>query len=364
MRSLIYITLFALLSMGVVSCGGPEEIKQEVIRPVKYLKISPGGGSQTRTFTGTAVSGTEARLSFKVAGTINSLRVKTGEDVPRGYMLATLDDADYQIEYERSDAAVKNADASEKQAKSNYERVRSLYENNSTSLSELENAKAVYESAQANESSLKKARKLAKAQLEYTRITAPISGRVSNIDVEVNENVNVGQPILTLHAEGDLEVNLGVPESFIGLVKVKDKVELKFSSLPNETFIGEVSEVSYSISNLTSTYPVVVKMEDKSGRVRPGMAATVRFTTENVHPEGILLVPAQAVGEDENGNFVYCLKPDGDHYRVSRQAVTVGSLTRDGFEIVDGLKEGELIATVGLQMLLEGMKVKLFESDS
>ncbi len=358
-----YPFLFLILLI-LLSCGGQEEAKKEVIRPVMYQKVVPGGGTQRRTFSGTAISGTETRLSFKVAGTVESLRVKVGQEVRKNQLLATLDDGDFQLEYERADASVKNADAQEKQAKSSFERVRALYENGNTSLSDYESAKAAFESAKANESSAKKARKLARAQLDYTKLNAPVKGKVATVDVEVNENVNAGSQILMLSSEGDLEVNLGLPESFISNVNVRDGVDVSFSALSNQLFGGVVSEVSFSINPQTSTYPVVVKIEGDVSDVRPGMAASVTFkiNTSDPNQPDLLLVPSQAVGEDEDGNFVFTLEADDDIYVAKRRTVNIGNLTTSGFEIIDGLDEGELIATAGLQTLLDGMKVRLYQN--
>lgn len=352
------------LCLIMAACGGKEEEKVETIRPVVYQKVVPGGGVQKRTFSGTAISGTETRLSFKVAGNIQSLRVKVGEEVNRNTLLATLDDADYQLEYEQADASVKNADAQEKQAKSNFERVRALYENGSTSLSDYESAKATFESAKASESTAKKSRKLARAQLDYTKLYAPIKGKIATVDAEVNENVSAGQQILMLSSEGDLEVNLGLPESYIANVNVQDKVEVVFPAIDGVTFTGVVSEVSFAINSQTSTYPVVVKIDGDANDVRPGMAASVTFSINTADPNqpDLLYIPGQAVGEDEVGNFVFTLVASDDNYIVQRRAVTVGKLTTEGFEIIDGLEEGELIATAGLQTLLDSMKVKLFEN--
>ncbi len=346
------------------SCSGKEETKKEVIRPVMYQKVVPGGGTQERTFSGSAKAGTETKLSFKVAGNINTLRVKVGEEVLTNTLIATIDDSDYQLEYERADAAVKNADAQEKQAKSAYERVRALYENGSTSLSDFESAKAAFESAKANESSAKKQRKLAKAQLGYCRLYSPLRGKIATVNAEVNENVSAGQDIVVLSSEGDLEVILGLPESFISNVNVQDAVQATFPALPNQTFDGVVSEVSYAISSQTSTYPVIIKIDDENELVRPGMAANVSFSINTANPNqpDLLMVPGQSVGEDEDGNFVFTLEVNDDHYLAKRRSVSVGQLTSSGFEILEGLDEGELVATAGLQTLLDGMKVKLYEN--
>jgi len=352
------------ISLAIASCGSKDETKKEVIRPVSYEEVGLGGGVLERTFSGTAISGTETRMSFKVAGNIERLLVKDGEEVNKNQLLVTLDDSDYQLQYEQADAAVKNADALAKQAKSNYERIRSLYENGSTSLSDFENAKASYESAQASENSAIQSRRLARSQIAYCKLSAPIQGSISSLSVEVNENVNAGQTIMVLSSEGDLEVNLGLPESFITNVNVQDKVEISFSALPGEVFQGVVSEVSYSINNQTSTYPVAVKLIGDTKTIRPGMAASVTFSINTSKPgqPDLLMVPVQAVGEDEKGNFVFVLESSEEHYIVKRRTVTVGQITTSGFEIIDGLDEGELIATAGLQTLLEGMKVRLYEN--
>ena len=147
----------------------------------------------------------------------------------------------------------------------------------------------------------------------------------------------------------------------IGLLQ--DVVEVTFSALSDRSFKGIISEVSYAISRQTSTYPVVVKLEGDTRSIRPGMAASVTFSinTASLTNPDLLLVPSQAVGEDEQGTFVYALQAADDHYLATRRSVVVGQLSFGGFEILEGLEEGELVATAGLQTLLDSMKVQLFK---
>lgn len=357
-RPLVYLGC----ALAMFSCSGDKPVQQEVIRPVVYQKVLPGGGETSRVFTGTAKSGTETSLSFKVNGNIRRLNVKVGQEVNANSLIATLDDSDYKLQYEQNDAAVKNADAQEKNAKSSFERVRSLYENGNTALSDYETAKAQYESAKANESSVKKTRKLAKAQLSYCMLYSPVKGKIATVDAEVNENIQTGQQIVMINSEGDLEVNLGVPESFISKINVQDAVEVEFTALTGKKFNAVVSEVSFAINRKTSTYPIVIKLEDNSSEIRPGMAANVTFKFASESESDQLIVSAKAVGEDQEGNFVFVLAPEEDFYKVERRSVNIGLLTSAGFEIASGLEQGELIATAGLQTLLDGMKVKLFEN--
>jgi RND family efflux transporter MFP subunit len=363
MKSLNNLFVTVVLAVFVAGCGAKKEIPQEVIRPVMYQKVVPGGALQLRTFSGTAISGTETSLSFRVGGNIQYLNVNVGQEVFRNTLIATLDDKDLELQYEQADASVKSADAREEEAESNFERIRTLYENGNVALSDYESAKAAYDYARASESSAKKARKLARAQLEYTKLYAPVNGKVATVNVEVNENVSAGQQIVLLSSESDMKVNLGLPESFISSVNVQDKVEVTFSALPDQTFTGVVSEVSFTISEQTSTYPVEVKLEGDTESIRPGMAASVTFSinTASMSNPDLLLVPSQAVGEDEEGNFVFTLESSEDHYIATRRSVQVGQLTSGGFEILEGLEEGEMVATAGLQTLLDSMKVQLFE---
>ncbi len=355
MKKVIYVFLF------LAACSSEKEAPVEVIKPVKYQKIALSGGSYGRTFSGTAKAGVETQLSFRVAGIINSVHAKVGQKVQKGMLISSMDPSDYQLSYEEADAAVKNADAQEKQTKSNYERVSILYENQNTSLAEYEAAKAQFESAKANEKAAKQRRKQAKAQLSYTRLYAPVSGIVNYVYVEENENVATGNTIVTLSSGDNLEVLVGIPESFIVNITQDQKVAISFSSLPDTKFAGTVSEISYALSAETAIYPVTIKINSATAAIRPGMAADVTFDFSETQSEATLIVAPSAVGEDQNGNFVYVLQPEAnDTFIVRKTAVGIGSLTGDGFEVATGLQENDLVATAGLQSLLDGMKVRLF----
>lgn len=357
------ILLSSLLIIGLLlqsACSSKKEEIPESIRPVRYAKVSIGGAFRERIFTGTAKAGTEIRMSFKVSGTIEKFNMNVGETVKKDQLIATIDDSDFVLEYDKADAAVKNADVQEKNSKSNFERMRKLYENGNTSLNEYEAAKAQFESAQANTSASMKARRLARAQLDYTKLYAPVLGVVATVDVENNENVQSGQQIVMLQTEGDLEVSVGAPESFISKIKVHDEVEITFSSIPGATYKGIVSEVSFTINKETSTYPLTIQLLEESTAIRPGMAANVKFKFTNETNGDEIIVNSNAVGQDRGGNFVFVLEPlEGEIFKAVKTYVEIGKLKTNGFEIKSGLAGNEMIATAGLQTLLDGMKVKL-----
>jgi len=353
------LTINIIIAIGIIGCSKPKPIP-ESISPVRYDKVKPAGAYRERSFTGTAKAGTEIRMSFKVSGTVDRFDLNVGQSIKKDQIIASLDNSDYVLEYDKADAAVRNADVQERNTESNFDRMRKLYENGNTSLNEYEAAKAQFESSQANKSASMKARKLAKSQLDYTRLFAPVSGVIATVDIEKNENVQVGQQVVMIQSEGDLEVLVGVPESFISRIKVHDKVEVTFSSIAGSVYPGIVSEVSFTINPETSTYPVTVQLLEESTAVRPGMAANINFKFANEDGQDIILVSPNAVGEDQNGNFVFVLEPlTGEFFSARKRYVELGKLKTNGFEIKNGLLGNELIATAGLQTLLDSMKVKL-----
>lgn len=158
-----------------------------------------------------------------------------------------------------------------------------------------------------------------------------------------------------------MQIALGLPENVINRVQEGQAVTITFSSLPDQVFNGIAAEVSPSVDPQTATYPVRITLTNPSDEIRSGMTANVTFdfggetTTANQ-----LIVPAKAVGEDADGRFVFLLEvQDGTVASVKKQHIQVGALTSAGFEVLDGLRAGQQIATAGLQTLLNGQEVRI-----
>ena len=137
-------------------------------------------------------------------------------------------------------------------------------------------------------------------------------------------------------------------------------VEVSISALEGKTFEGNVSEISPSVDINTATYPVRVTVKNPTDEIKSGMAAEVTFDFgEEATAKPQLIIPAMAVGEDSNGNFVFIVEGKGTEASVRKQPIEIGELTGDGFVIKSGLDQGQRIATAGLQTLLDGQKVSL-----
>lgn len=353
------IPLFGFLILAA-ACGSEPPPEEKTLRPVIYQEVGFQGGAVVRTFSGTAETDKIIDLSFRTSGILTRFDLRVGQTVRRGELLAQLDNLPARLSYEQAISSLNSAASQMNTAKLNFERVRSLYEKGSASLSDFENAKNSFRTAEASHESAQRSVAIQKEQIGYASIYAPENGTIASVVAEIDENVNAGQPVAVLNAGSEMEIRLGLPENVINGVSERMEVQITFPSLPGESFQGVVTEVSPSVDPNAATYPVRVTIVEPSNEIRSGMTANVTFAfgaTENV--TSTLVVPAKAVGEDENGRFVFLIQEAGTSSTVKKQPVQVGALTADGFVIQEGLSAGQKIATAGLQTLLDGQEVRL-----
>ncbi|NIM97999.1 MAG: efflux RND transporter periplasmic adaptor subunit [candidate division Zixibacteria bacterium] len=360
LRSGCLCSLF-FLPVLFLSCG-KEEVREEIIRPVRYIQVFSTGGSQIRSFSGVAQAGLESNLSFKVPGTIKQVAVKVGDKVKAGDLVARLDPTDYQLKVQQSEASLANAQAQARNTKANYERIRTLYENNSASRSELDGARAAYESADAGVKAAEKQLEMARLQLSYTTLRAPTAGAIAQVNVELNEYVKTGNMVVVLTSGTQIEVKVSIPEVLITRIKEGSKVTVTFDAIPDKEFTATVREVGVAAVGVGTTFPVTVRLDKEDPTIRPGMAASAAFLFESKDERERFVVPSHAVVEDREGRFVYVVDPMPDetgYGSVRRRSVTVGDLTAEGLEIFEGLSDGDLVVTAGVGRITHGQKVKM-----
>ena len=196
-----------LIAVAVCLTGCQEEkTAKEIIRPVRYETVTKAGSKRSLTFSGVSKSGTQAKLSFRVSGTLTSVRVKVGDKVKKGSLIATIDASDAQLQLEQAQVSLENSRITMETALSNLNRIRNLYENNNVSLSDYESAKTNHSSAKAAYDADKRSVDLQKRALSYYRLTSPMDGIVTVVDADPNENVSTGEMIAELNA-GDEPVS-------------------------------------------------------------------------------------------------------------------------------------------------------------
>ena len=353
--------MLVVAAVVAAACGGPEAEEATPLRPVVYASVGYAGGATERTFSGTAVTGRVVNLSFRSSGVVTELGVVLGQRVQGGELLAQLDNVAARLAYEQAVLALNGAASQMNTAELALDRTRALYESGTASLSDYENARNAFRTAEASHESAVRSVQIQEEQVGYGSIYAPVAGTIAAVNVEIDENVQAGQLVAVLNAGADLEIALGLPEAVIAQAAPGMSASISFTAVSGAAFVGRVTEVSPSVDAATATYPVRVTLESPSTDIRAGMAASVTLEFPvDASLEGALVVPAKAVGEDDQGRFVFLVEVgSGDEATVRKQRVTVGRLTPQGFEILTGLSPGQNVATAGLQTLLDGQRVRL-----
>ncbi len=343
------------LSLLIIGCAEKQaEEPPPVSRPVKVITMGAAGAGNVVEYPGVIAATQDATLAFEVSGRIISFPVNEGQQVSKGTMLARLDPKDYEAARDR-EAAKRNS------ARSEYQRIRELYESNVVSLREFDKARRDLEVTEANLRPVEKA-------LNDTYLRATFDGVVARRLVEEFENVQAKQNILVLQDISGLEVKIDVPEQWWSRVRPDVSFEertatvvpmISLAMFPDHTFQGRFKEVATTADPVTRTFRVTIAFDPPDDiRIMPGMTARVTVTTEyRVGSKKSHLVPAFAVVGDNAGEpFVWTI--DSESGTATRTHVDVGEMSGDEIEITAGLSPGDQVIVSGVQSLSEGMPVR------
>ena len=360
-----YYSLFTctLGLMALTACEQEQVTAEVPLRPVKSITVSMTSAERERDFSGTSKFSEEARLSFKVAGNIKNRTINIGDEIKQGDLIAELDPTPYELQAQQARATLTSAQASQRNAEANYQRLRSLYENNNASRNELDSARSNSESSKAQVKANQKALEIAELNIEYTKLVANSDCSIASVNVEVNENVNAGQEIVRANCGSTLEVEIAVPGSLIGGIVQNTPAVVTFTSIPEQTFTGKVTQIGVAATGGGNTFPVTVRIDDEHPGLRSGLAANIRIISQaNTNStQDFIVIPANAVIEDSSGRYVFLLDNASEQGVgiVRRQAVKIGELTSAGLEVTEGLSDGDQLITAGLTIVNDGMKVKI-----
>ncbi|WP_395375674.1 efflux RND transporter periplasmic adaptor subunit [Marinicella sp. W31] len=366
MKHINKILLLSFVGLGLLACSQEEApTTPKVYRPVQYVQVSPQGNILTDTFSGVIEADLDAQLSFRVGGTITKRHVEVGDEVVSGALLVELDNTDLQVAYQQAGASLRQAEANERNQQTNYNRVIELYENNNSSKSDLDAARAGAESAKAATAVARKQLEAARLQLSYAQLKAPQDCSIADILADTNESVSPGQGVVRINCGACAKVKVSVPDQLISNINKGDDVLVSSSAFSDQKFKAKVTEVGVAADS-GGAFPVEALLQGECPNLRSGMSANVLFNFSRPSADGSkqqLVVPYMSLGEDELGNFVFVLQPQQNGiYKAERRSVEfIAGNNDNGVEIISGLQVGDLVATAGVRRLLDGMEVKLLD---
>ena len=364
--SLYFLIIFAS-SLIAFGCG-KEEKPPEVIRSIRWIKVAETSTKQVRMISGTTKPVDQTALSFAVGGTVEEVKVKLGDQVRKGQVLAELDQQPFVLGVRDAEAELSKAHANVVERRANYERYVALYESNNASKAELDEARASFDSAKSQVKAAEAQLGLARRDLRKTQLKAPFKGTISVKEIEPYVEVPPGKAVFGLDGEeSGFEVSAAVPESLVINLNLGDEADVIFSGLNYRKVPGVITELG-SRSRTASTYPVTVQLQEQFPELRSGMSVEVAFEfipeSETGEPivTGLAAPLAALVVGEEKKYFVFIY--DEKSSTVKKTQVKTLALRENDVILEPGtLKAGDIIATAGVQFLTDGQKVNLMKEE-
>ncbi|MCC6335528.1 MAG: efflux RND transporter periplasmic adaptor subunit [Myxococcales bacterium] len=265
------------------------------------------------TASGTLKPVNEVEVGAQVSGRIKELKVDFNDRVKKGQLIAVIDPVVFDSQRAQAAARLESAQADQEraevqqaQAQVDRDRTAALVTKGLSADAELQTAELTLKSAKASVSSAKASVTLARAALEqavenlaYCRIVSPVDGLVISRDVEVGQTVaaSLQAPTLFVIAESleQMELHTNVAESDVGRLAEGQRVEFTVDAWPDRKFEGVVRQVRYAATTVSNvvTYDAVVRVDNASLALRPGMTANATFIIDE--RRDVLTVPVAAL---------------------------------------------------------------------
>ncbi|MCI0422916.1 MAG: efflux RND transporter periplasmic adaptor subunit [Acidobacteria bacterium] len=334
---------------------------------VEVSKVRLGPLAEKVSLVGALKPVAQVDVISKMTGRIDQLKAEIGDWVDKGTLIAKVDEDEVRQQVNRAAAALEVAKASLSQKQTDLEilkkeldRTLELHENQLIPRRDLDTAEARYRGAIAQE-------KLAEAQidqaqaelrelrvrLDNTRILAPISGLVGKRHVDNGALISPSIPVVSVVDLSTMVMEINVPEK--DLVKIRSGLEanIALDAFPEQKFKGRVIRISPVLDAATRTGSVEIEVPNPKMMLKAEMFARVELDLGTRHHT--LLVPREALVSHEQQRGVFKLDEDTARF----QPVDAGASQGGEVEVISGLKEGEAVITLGVNLVKNGDRVRL-----
>ncbi|WP_413112852.1 efflux RND transporter periplasmic adaptor subunit [Thaumasiovibrio sp. DFM-14] len=360
---------YSKLSIGVVSslflfgCGEAQQSQQLPVLNVSAASAELVQYTPNEVYSGRLEAKEDVTISAQVSGYLQSRHFKEGDNVEKGQLLFQLDPAIYNTQVAAAKASLAQAESALNLAQVNAERAKELLPKGSISRSEYDGITATRSQAASQVKVAKASLQAAELNLQYTQITAPISGRISRSSASIGDLIAPSSgPLATLVSIDPIDVQFSISErevfqysKSIENPKSSDGGVIALLSFQGEQYseTGKIISVSNRIDRATGTLEMRAEFPNDKGILLPGQYADV--TLQMVETVGVITVPRLSVQSDVGGSYVMVVNDDNV---VERYGVTMGGDIGTDV-IVKGIEEGAQVLTSGLQRVKPGVEVNV-----
>ena len=317
--------------------GKPKAEPQPI--PVEVAPVSRRDIEASYAGTAALEAPEEAQVVAKTSGVLLQLLTEEGRQVKAGEVLARIDPDRARLEVARAEATLRKLEAE-------FARSKELFERKLV-------AADAHERLRFDVASQRAAWDLAKLELSYTNVVAPISGVVAQRMVKNGNLIQINQTMFRIVNIDRLEAVLNVPERELGKLENGLAVSLAVDALPGQKFDGVIDRISPVIDAATGTFRATASFEAGKGRLKPGMFGRIQVIYDR--RAGTLSVPRIALLEEGADPAVFVVRDE----KVVRTPVTLGYVSGEFAEVLAGLSEGDQVVTAGKVAVRDGSTVQI-----
>ncbi|MCP3715746.1 efflux RND transporter periplasmic adaptor subunit [Paraburkholderia sp. CNPSo 3281] len=315
-----------------------------------------------QSYSGRMAAVEKVEIRPQVSGTIVSVNFRDGALVKQGETLFVIDPRPYQAAVDQAAAQLAAAQARTGYAQSDWERAQRLIGDNAIAKRDYDEKQNASREANANLKAAQAALEAAQINLGYTRIVAPVAGRVSRAEITVGNVVSAGAsaaPLTTLVSVSPIYAEFDADEQtyldYISRMKDGSKVpvELGLANESGYSRTGTIESVDNRLDTTSGTIRVRARFDNADGALVPGLYARIKVGGSAPHPA--LLVDDAAIGTDQDKKFVYVVDNSG---KIAYRTVQTGGQQGNLRVILGGLKAGDHVVVNGTQRVRPGEAVR------
>lgn len=305
-------------------------------------------------FAGSLDPAWQADVAAKIDGRVEKVYVNEGDKVTEGTLLAQLEQTEYTANLLSAKGSLMDAKATLERTERELKRFQTLFEKNAVSehtvdiyryarnnaIGKLEAAQGVWDSMQD--------------KLNGAQVVAPQNGIVAKRYYQEGYYAKVGTPLFNIADISELTAKINIPEGQISSVAVGGNADIIVPAYPSEKFTGHITRIAPVADLPARTFIAEVTVDNSAGKLRGGLYANVVITAEP--KDNALVIPMSALVMREDQRTVFVVDDDGI---VGRRILTIGFVSDNKVEILDGLSDSDRIVIGGQNKLREGSKIKL-----
>ena len=342
---------------GARRFGGPNRVQ-----PVSVATVRKQDVRVVLSAIGNISALNTATVRARVDGELKNIRFKEGQMVRAGALLAEIDPRSFEIALAQVQGQLAKDQALLKNAQVDVERYKELLAKDSIAKQQVDTQVALVQQLSATVQTTQAQVDNAKLQLSYTKITAPISGRLGLKTAELGNLVRAGDAtgIVTITQTQPISVVFALPEANLPQIARKLKgtepltVQAWDRDLRNQLADGKVSTTDNAIDPVTGTIKVKAEFANTDGALFPNQFVNIKLQVNTL--VDAVAIPSTAVQRAAQGTFVYVVKPDSN---VTIRRIRLGTTEGDWVSVQGDLAEGEKVVTDGADRLREGAKVEV-----